>query len=346
MPSQPAGPTGHLNRSFQVHPTRRCNLRCLHCYSDSGPEVDAALDIDVLRRAVDDAAREGYTVLGVSGGEPLLYRSLRDLLLAARQAGMRTTVTTNGMLLRGKRLEMLPDALDLLAISLDGPPAEHNRMRNSPRAFEQMAANLDELRATGIPFGFIFTLTRHNVNDLDWVARFALEAGAALLQIHPLEEAGRAHRALHGSAPDGTELTFAFLEVLRIQAAVGNRLRLHLDIVDRDLIRSQPERVYAGDAIDTGSPATPLAGLVSPLILETDGTLVPLQYGFPRPFALGNLHQHPLPELAARWRQERYPRFRELCQRTYTTSLSTPTDLPFFNWYEAVSREGREMVAV
>jgi MoaA/NifB/PqqE/SkfB family radical SAM enzyme len=72
-----------------------------------------------------------------------------------------------------------------------------------PRAFSTMAARLEGVRRSGIPFGFIFTLTQFNLHELEWVAGFALQQGARLLQIHPLEEAGRAAERLAGARPDG-----------------------------------------------------------------------------------------------------------------------------------------------
>src|SRR5215208_1447118 len=167
------GPTGDSYRILQIHPTRRCNLRCMHCYSSSGPEERAELDLTLLREAVTDASNEGYTVAGISGGEPLLYKPLSQLLQHARERGMITTVTSNGMLLDERRLQALHGVVDLLAISLDGVPASHNRNRASERAFETMASRLEGVRNSEIPFGFIFTLTLHNLHELDWVANFA-----------------------------------------------------------------------------------------------------------------------------------------------------------------------------
>src|SRR3712207_1573775 len=94
-------------RVVQVHPTRVCNLRCLHCYSESGPDQRGALDVDLLLRTLTDARHAGYDTLGVSGGEPLMYRPLPTLLEHARSLGMATTVTTNGMLLTDRRLDDL-----------------------------------------------------------------------------------------------------------------------------------------------------------------------------------------------------------------------------------------------
>ena len=47
------GPTGK-SRIVQIHPTRRCNLRCLHCYSSSGPEVKGELPADGSAHGFDN----------------------------------------------------------------------------------------------------------------------------------------------------------------------------------------------------------------------------------------------------------------------------------------------------
>ena len=56
---------------LQVHPTRRCNLTCAHCYSDSGPRAGDEMPLEVLEDLVTDAA--GYEVT-FSQGCPVLAR--------------------------------------------------------------------------------------------------------------------------------------------------------------------------------------------------------------------------------------------------------------------------------
>jgi MoaA/NifB/PqqE/SkfB family radical SAM enzyme len=338
---------------LQIHPTRQCNLRCLHCYSSSGPRERSALDAALLCDAVTDAAAEGYDVVSLSGGEPLLYEPLPELLAHAHARGLRTQMTTNGMLLRGRRLEALGGHLDLLAISLDGKPASHNRLRASSRAFEVMEANLPALRESGIPFGFIFTLTQHNLDELGWIADFALDQGAKLLQIHPLELTGRAARGLDEEHPDRRETAFAFLEVLSLQRRLGPRLKVQLDLSHRQALAEHPERSYA--EVREGSPESraerPLADLVSPLVIEADGAVVPLVYGFSRSYALGNLHQARLAELAPAWKRTALARFRALCRRVHRAHTQPRGDrppasrTPVFNWFEAMV-EGSHRAAV
>ncbi len=328
------GPTG-VARILQIHPTRQCNLQCLHCYSSSGPAEREELSVDLLRQAITDARSEGYTVVSFSGGEPLVYKPLGDLLLHAQGCDMITTVTTNGMLLDERRLGMLRGGLNLLAISLDGVPESHNRMRASPRAFDTMHSHLEGVRNSGIPFGFIFTLTQHNLDELDWVAAFALEQGAKLLQIHPLESVGRARQMLPNSGPDDIEAAVAYLEAARLQASVGDRLYVQVDLVTRKQIQVNAQRFFADDMPPDPSQFA-LAELVSPLIIEADGTIVPIRYGFDREFALGNLNDILLAEAAGWWRQERFRSFRELCRQVFE-EVTIQSSHQFVNWYEEIS---------
>ncbi len=322
--------------TVQVHPSRYCNLRCRHCYSASGPEWREALPPGLLIDALAAARAEGYGRVSLSGGEPLLYRGLPELLRAARGLGLLSTLTTNGIPMTAKRLGALRDDLDLVAVSLDGTPARHDAMRG-PGTFARMRARLPLLRDSGIPFGFIVTLTRESLHDLAWVAEFAIEQGAALLQIHPLEEVGRAEAETAGEAPDDLVANAAYLAFLRLEALVGDRITLQLDLAHRDLIREAPWRVYA-DAPPPAPPGpeVPLAALVDTLVIEEDGTVVPLQYGLPRSLALGSLREAPLPALAAAWRGAGHAAFRMHCRRVYERCLADPEALPAFNWFEAL----------
>lgn len=337
------GPTGR-SRVLQIHPTRLCNLRCLHCYSSSGPEERGGLDAALLRDALAAAAAQGYDVAGFSGGEPTLYRHLPEVLEHARRYGMSTTVTSNGMLLDERRLDSLRGRVDLLAISLDGVPASHNRMRAHPQAFETMESRLEGVRLSGIPFGFIFTLTQHNLHELEWVAAFALTQGARLLQIHPLEEAGRARERLEGSRPDGVESSVAFLLATQLQEALGDKLLIQLDLISRHHVRDSPGCFFAGGEPEDGSgegAERPLSELVAPLVIESDGTVVPLEHGFSRHFALGNLHQAGLAELAADWQRHRYPEFRRLCHAVFQ-DLGDDARPPLENWYALMMGKAKE----
>jgi MoaA/NifB/PqqE/SkfB family radical SAM enzyme len=242
-------------------------------------------------------------------------------------------LVTNGMLLSPKRLDAIQPHTDLLVISVDGKPASHNTMRNSPKAFATMASRLELLRRSGIRFGFIFTLTQHNLDELPWVAEFAVNAGARLLQIHPLEGFGNALRTLPGKVPDATEGAYAWALAERIRGATAGRLAVQVDLVHTAAVSANPAAFYAEYVASSGEDL--LADLLTPLVIEPDGAVVPLQYGFAREYALGNLYSQTVPRMARRWRQFTRPAFGALC-RSLSQELATAPPR-FINWYEAVA---------
>lgn len=336
------GPTGQETRIVQIHPSLRCNLRCRHCYSTSSPDGSTTLTSPMLKGWLTFLRHEGYNAVSISGGEPLMVPDLPDLLAYAKSLGMITAVTTNGLLLTEKRMERLQGLVDVLAISLDGVPDSHNQVRGLKNAFEGMEKRLQAVRAAGQHFGFIFTLTQHNLHELAWVTEFAVNAGAFLLQVHPLEEVGRASTEFQRAAPDARELTYGFLEIARLQKQYAGRLQLQYDPVDIEIARHEPERFFAVPPMHMTEYTTePLAALLSPIVLEADGTLVPIQYGFDHRFAIATSHGN-LNEQFHTWKSTRYAEFLDMCRGAYDEMVATASSrYPFVNWYGFITEASR-----
>jgi Fe-coproporphyrin III synthase len=318
---------------LQVHPTRRCNLTCLHCYSDSSPQARDEVPRPVLEDLLADATSLGYEVLAVSGGEPLLYARLPELLRVATSLGMVTMVTSNGTLADGRRLGELAGCLDLLVLSLDGPRPEHDRMRARDGAYDAMERRLETIRETGIPFGFLFTLTQFNVHQLEWAAEHAAANGASLLQVHPLEPGGRG-RLLLDAVPDATEASYALLEVARLRRTFRGTLRLQLDLASAGAFGGLLRQLVT---MDGAAAPGKLSEVLSPLVVEPDGWCVPVQYGFPRRFALGDLNQHRLSDLAGSWTTDVLPALHDIALAV-ARQLSEPDAPPVVNGYELLAR--------
>ena len=80
--------------------TRRCNLRCVHCYAhaDAAPAPDE-LSFEEGLALLDDLKAFGTPVVLFSGGEPLMRPDLCDLVRHTVAAGMRAVISTNGTLI-------------------------------------------------------------------------------------------------------------------------------------------------------------------------------------------------------------------------------------------------------
>jgi len=301
----------------QVHPSLQCNLRCRHCYSVSGPEQRGALPVETVLDCLEDCAALGYGVLAVSGGEPFLYPDLPRLLRGAHRLGLRTAVTTNGTLLTRRRLEAIRDDVDVLAVSLDGPPELHDRIRDRAGAFDRLEAGLAEVRAAGLPFGLIYTVGESSVRDLPWAAEFAFTHGARLLQLHPLELSGRAAAQLVGEYPTEETLLRTYVMAAALRAIYRDAFSVQVDFLHRDAL---PDGAKLGLGV---------------LVLEDDGTLVPASYGVPRRFAVCDTTVERVRDAWPVFLADRYPAFSDFGQDVLARFLAS--DRAVLNWHEALA---------
>ncbi len=264
------------SRVVQVHPTLRCNLSCAHCYSASGPEAIAQLDPRTLTTRLERLRAEGYDVVSFSGGEPLMYRGLLEVATAARSMGYRVNLITNGLGLYPKRVEQLAELVSLVGVSIDGPPAVHERMRGAG-TFDRTVSRLRDLRRSGIRFGIAHCVTRDSLPWLPDLLELCHDVGAQLLQLHPLTLFGRAAVDCTSQELGGGDLARLYLisEMLKIQASDSIQLQLDLSPVAH-VIANQGQ--YA--VLDQHSSKRPiLSDLVNPVIIDERGILMPLAYG-------------------------------------------------------------------
>ncbi len=191
--------------------TRRCNLRCAHCYLDAGardignPSELATAEVLALLDRIALLSNEILVVL--TGGEPLLRQDLEAIARYAADLGLMVVVGTNGLLLDDRRVAALQDAgVSAVGISLDSlDPVYHDRFRGLPGAWRATLAGIDSCRRSGMMFQVHFTVTDDNAHELDDVIAFARDAGAAVLNVFFVVCTGRA-RALSNISIDTYEV--------------------------------------------------------------------------------------------------------------------------------------------
>lgn len=318
---------------FHVHASRLCNLACLHCYSASGPDASGALDPEVVCRAVSDAAALGYRVVSFSGGEPFAYDGLVEVLQHARGLGLRTSVTTNGTVLKAHHQRAIAELVDIVAVSVDGPRALHNRIRASGTAFERTCRGLACIRETAAAMGIIHTLTCESLAHLEWLAEFALNYGAGLLQIHPLELFGRGRTTMQAGAANAEILARAYLTCFALQRKYAAGLTVQLDLAHRDQLRAAPDSIYASDPELTRDESA--ASLLGVMVLEADGSVVPLAYGFGRQFRICSILEQDLRPAWDGYVGTGYLNFRSLCRKVWA-ELADPATPVLLNWHDLI----------
>lgn len=173
--------------------TRRCNLRCAHCYSSScdQPAPDE-LTTDQARIMIDDLAKFGSPVLLFSGGEPLMRPDVLELIAHARSAGMRAVLSTNGTLITPKIAGQLSEAgLNYVGVSLDGLAEVNDRFRGVSGAFEAALAGIRHCRQAGVKVGLRLTMNRRNVSEIDGIFDLLADENIPRICFYHLVAAGR-----------------------------------------------------------------------------------------------------------------------------------------------------------
>ena len=188
---------------LQLRVTNLCNLRCKMCgqwgdtgifRSQSAPDAgDGAIErarilelIGAKRqlaladyvRLLDEVA-PSRPIISLFGGEPFLYPDILPLIREIKSRGLTCTVITNGGRLEALARDLVEAGIDSIAVSIDGPPDVHNRIRGRSDSFEKAAAGIravshwqKELKAA-VPFQMaILPVTELNIEAI----RPALEA--------------------------------------------------------------------------------------------------------------------------------------------------------------------------
>jgi len=186
--------------------TRSCNLRCVHCYSDSEPlKYEGELRTEEALRVVDDLAAFRVPVILWSGGEPLIRRDLLDLVSHAREKGIRSTISTNGTLIDRDMAERIKAAgVSYVGVSLDGIGEVNDAFRGRRGAFRDALAGIRNLMDVGQKVGLRFTMTRHNIQTLPEIFALIEAEGIQRVCFYHLVYSGRG-RGVMGEDLDAAE---------------------------------------------------------------------------------------------------------------------------------------------
>ncbi len=194
--------------------TQRCNLSCMHCYSDSHDRAYAGeLTHDEGRRLLDDLAAFGAPTVIFSGGEPLIREDIFELASYARDHGLRCVLSTNGTLITSAAAQRIHDAgFAYVGISLDGIGPLHDGIRGKRGAYEEALRGLRNCRELGIRVGLRVTIHRRNLPQLPALFDLLETEDIPRCCVYHLAYAGRGDRIrAYDLAPDETRAAVQYV---------------------------------------------------------------------------------------------------------------------------------------
>jgi 12,18-didecarboxysiroheme deacetylase len=173
--------------------TRRCNLHCIHCYSNSQDKsFTGELTTEEGKSVIADLAKFGAPVILFSGGEPLLRPDLLELAQYAVDKGLRAVISTNGTLITKEMAGKLRKiGLSYVGVSLDGLAETHDRFRGKKGAYRAAMEGIRICRDAGIKVGIRFTVNKHNLHDVPAMFDLLVDEGIERLCFYHLVYSGR-----------------------------------------------------------------------------------------------------------------------------------------------------------
>ncbi len=179
--------------------TKRCNLRCVHCYAFAEGEnyKGDELSTDEGKALIDDLAAFGSPVILFSGGEPLLRADLPELIGHAVKKGMRAVISTNGTLITRERAEVFAGCnLSYIGVSLDGLSEVNDAFRGVRGAFAKAIEGIRNAREAGIKVGLRFTINKRNVAEVPKVFNLLEKENIQRICFYHLVYAGRGSKLI------------------------------------------------------------------------------------------------------------------------------------------------------
>lgn len=166
-------------RSVDIAITGRCNLKCKYCFYADEMVARSDLSTECWLAFVEELGGLGVMDVTLTGGEVFTRQDLFELIDGIIANRMRYSILSNGTLITEKILDQFEIGkrrmrLNSIQVSIDGSTAEiHNKSR--PGSFDRALRGLCLLAENDFPITVRVTINKHNVDDLENIARLLLE---------------------------------------------------------------------------------------------------------------------------------------------------------------------------
>lgn len=173
--------------------TRRCNLKCRHCYTVSA-DVDfpGELTHEQAMTTLEDLGQFRVPALILSGGEPLDRKDLFTIAARARKLVRVLALSTNGTKIHGETADRVAEVgFDYVGISIDGIGKTNDWFRGVDGAFDAALRGVRELKKRGVKVGLRFCLTEGTAHHLPGLLKLCDDEGVDKFYLSHLVYAGR-----------------------------------------------------------------------------------------------------------------------------------------------------------
>ena len=149
--------------SVNISVTEKCPLKCPFCFHEY--DNDNELSVNQVYRYIDELASMGTAQIQFSGGEPLIYPHILEVISYAHSKGIRVVISTSGVTITEQYAKELKDrGLDCCYVSLNGFTAEIHEITRDGYEFTINALKI--FKEIGLVTAINWVAGHYNINDL------------------------------------------------------------------------------------------------------------------------------------------------------------------------------------
>lgn len=205
--------------------TKKCNLRCEHCYVpdcsiSTARENASQMTFDDVCGLISQIDEMGVMELQLTGGEPFILSHILDIIKEAQSRLIPCSVFTNGTLMTEKIFRYISENNYglIFYISLDGYQETHDTFRKYRGAFQKTVKTIKRLLQIGCDVRINTSIGKHNIAEMRQFIEFVKNEFGVLHRLVTIEPIGRANAEMTISAKEFASLlqessnTFEFLD--------------------------------------------------------------------------------------------------------------------------------------
>ena len=181
-------------REIKLELTYSCPLACIHCSSDAEPTSTLQMSEYDAARIVDEALEMGVAAIALSGGEPLTWAGLLDLIQQCSARGVAADVYTSGNVpdMEGVASGLKARGVGKLVFSLFAADAPgHEAITRRAGSFKRTISSIQAARRIGLAVELHFVPMSVNYRELPEIARLARQVGAQRVSVLRFVPQGR-----------------------------------------------------------------------------------------------------------------------------------------------------------
>jgi MoaA/NifB/PqqE/SkfB family radical SAM enzyme len=264
------------NDKFTLEITQQCPNKCMHCSSNSTPNVETKIPLEQAKHLVNEAVDLGAKNIVLSGGEPLIYPNLFSLVEHINGRGANVIIYTSGSVFTGlDPVEVKNDdfkkykelGISRFNLSLHShTPEIHDEFMQVPGSWKRAMTFLERAIEHNIEVHVHTVITHLNYGEISRLAICLEKKGVKELRLLRLVPQGRAKNpeVFKRLEPTDADWVSVRRQLTSFQTSNngGRKISIHLGAHLSNIGKIPGVRDYDSCSLDQGK-----------LIIEPDGTV-------------------------------------------------------------------------